>query len=69
MSLNFTFIPVLVVPIAALHKFYMSPKLPESVNYGMMGTILAHEMTHAFDDKVRKELTTYTVSNSGNPGK
>lgn len=38
------------IPVAALEAPYFSINAQEEVNLGALGTIVAHEITHAFDD-------------------
>lgn len=40
------------IPAAAMHEFYVNDYFPVDVNYGLIGTIIAHEMAHAFDQEV-----------------
>jgi putative endopeptidase len=41
-------------PAAKLHLPYFSPDADAAVNYGAIGAVIGHEMTHAFDDEGRQ---------------
>ncbi|MCF0174233.1 MAG: M13 family metallopeptidase, partial [Bacteroidales bacterium] len=41
-------------PAAILQEPFFSPNADLAQNYGMIGTVIAHEMTHGFDDEGRK---------------
>jgi len=44
----------IVFPAAILQPPFFSPNVDEAINYGAMGAVVGHEMTHGFDDQGRK---------------
>lgn len=44
----------IVVPAAMLHPPYFDPRADAAANFGAIGAIIAHELTHAFDSYGRK---------------
>ena len=44
----------IVFPAAILQPPFFNPEADDAVNYGAMGAIVGHEMTHGFDDQGRK---------------
>ena len=44
----------LIFPAAILQPPYFDPKADPAVNYGGVGAVIGHEMTHGFDDEGRK---------------
>ena len=44
----------IVLPAAQLQPPYFDPAADPAVNYGGIGALIAHELTHAFDDDGRK---------------
>ena len=44
----------LFVPAGILQKPFFSPEYDAARNYGALGTMLGHEITHGFDDQGRK---------------
>lgn len=45
---------VIVFPAAILQAPYFDPKADPAVNYGSIGAIIGHEITHGFDDQGRR---------------
>ena len=43
-----------VFPAAILQPPFFNPNADDAVNYGAIGAVTGHEMTHGFDDKGRK---------------
>ena len=41
-------------PAGILHPPYFDPAADDSVNYGAVGIVMGHELTHGFDDEGRK---------------
>ncbi|XP_028968876.1 neprilysin-1 [Galendromus occidentalis] len=44
----------IVFPASILQPFFYSKHFPKSVNYGGIGVVIGHEITHGFDDKGRQ---------------
>ena len=44
----------IVFPAGILQPPFFDPKADEAVNYGGMGAVISHEMTHGFDDQGRQ---------------
>jgi putative endopeptidase len=44
----------IVFPAGILQPPFFDPKADDAVNYGAMGAVIGHEMTHGFDDQGRK---------------
>jgi len=44
----------IVFPAAILQPPFFNPDADDAVNYGAMGAVVGHEMTHGFDDQGRK---------------
>ncbi len=44
----------IVFPAAILQPPYFDPKADDAVNYGAIGGVIGHELTHGFDDQGRK---------------
>jgi predicted metalloendopeptidase len=43
----------IVFPAAILQPPFFDPKADDAVNYGAIGTVIGHEITHGFDDRGR----------------
>ena len=44
----------IVFPAGILQYPFFDPNIDDAINYGGIGTVIAHEMTHSFDDQGRK---------------
>jgi len=51
---NNPFFNEVVFPAAILQPPFFNPKADPAVNYGAIGGVIGHEMTHGFDDEGRK---------------
>lgn len=47
------FLSFLVFPAGILQTPFYDIHYPKSLNYGAMGVVMGHELTHAFDDQGR----------------
>ncbi len=50
-----------VFPAAILQPPFFDPKADPAINYGAIGGVIGHEMTHGFDDEGRKYDATGTL--------
>jgi len=48
----------IVFPAGILQPPFYDPKADDAVNYGGIGAVIGHEMTHGFDDQGRKSDAT-----------
>lgn len=48
---NISFSMSLVFPAGILQPLFYSQHFPKSLNYGGIGVVIGHEITHGFDDK------------------
>lgn len=44
----------MVFPAGILQNPFYDPSFPASLNYGGMGVVMGHELTHGFDDQGRQ---------------
>ncbi|XP_065564791.1 neprilysin-1-like [Artemia franciscana] len=44
----------IVFPAGILQPFFYSKEFPKSLNYGAIGVVIGHEITHGFDDRGRQ---------------
>ena len=46
-----------------LQSPFFNLKYPKSINYGAMGVVMGHELSHAFDDQVRAYVELSVLPN------
>jgi putative endopeptidase len=56
-----------VFPAAILQPPFFDPKADPAVNYGAIGGVIGHEMTHSFDDQGRKHDSLGRLNNWWTP--
>lgn len=44
----------ITLPAGLLQPPFFSPRFDDAINYGALGVVVAHELTHAFDDEGRR---------------
>ena len=55
----------IVFPAGILQAPFFSLNRPQSLNYGAMGVVMGHELSHAFDDQVKLKYGKNLISKSG----
>ena len=59
----------IVFPAGILQPPFYDPKADDAVNYGGIGAVIGHEMTHGFDDQGRKVRRARATCATGGPRK
>ena len=54
----------IVFPAGILQAPFFSLNRPQSLNYGAMGVVMGHELSHAFDDQVKGLIKLNVLSSS-----
>ncbi len=57
----------IVFPAGILQPPFFNPKADDAINYGAMGVVIGHEMTHGFDDEGRQFDAKGNLVNWGTP--
>ena len=57
----------IVFPAGILQPPFFDPKADDAVNYGAIGAVIGHEMTHGFDDQGRKFDARGQPARTGGP--
>ncbi|XP_017754560.1 PREDICTED: membrane metallo-endopeptidase-like 1 [Eufriesea mexicana] len=56
-------INAIFIPAAELRDAYFTPSLPDAINYGIIGFIIGHEISHGFDDDgIKFDKEGYRIS-------
>lgn len=51
----------IVFPAGILQPPFYDIKQQQALNYGAMGVVMGHELTHAFDDQGRLQINSYML--------
>ena len=58
-TVNAYYVPTknqIAFPAGLLQNPFFSLKYPKSLNFGAMGVVMGHELSHAFDDQVTEQI-------------